>query len=201
MALHDYHLVTRWVSSGTLDDIAALLRDTAGLARWFPAVVRDVDIVRPGDASGLGQVVALRVKGWMPHTLSFCFRVVDVRHPTGFTLEVWGDFEGRLVCQAVEEGSQVLIYFDWRVRVQKPFVRHFTWLLRPFFVSNHRWVVARGEESLDLELRRRRGSRAGEIPPPPGPTFPDGALKAYVTSRIWPLADLLPRIPERVRDV
>jgi hypothetical protein len=200
MAWSDYHLVTRWVATGTLDAIAALLRDTRGLARWFPAVVRDVEIVRPGDANGVGQIVALRVKGWMPHTLRFWFRVVEARYPSGFTLEVFGDFEGGLMCQAVQEGGSVTIYFDWNVRVTKPFVRYLTWLLRPLFVSNHRWVVARGQESLDLELSRRRDG-AGVLPPPPGPTFPHGGFGAYVRSPIWSLADLLPDVPERVREL
>jgi hypothetical protein len=98
------------------------------------------------------------------------------------------------------DAQQVAIYFDWNVRVRKLFVRHFGWLLRPCFVSNHRSVVARGEESLDLELMRRRHGDSGAIPAPPGPTFPHGGLGACVTSSIWSLADLLPGLPERVRE-
>jgi len=48
-------------------------------------------------------------------------------------------------------------------------------LLKPAFSANHRWAMARGEESLRLELRRRRalsrGQGAGSVPPPPAPTF------------------------------
>jgi len=42
------------------------------------------------------------------------------------------------------------------------------------FEANHRWAMARGEESLELELRRRRAGTAAErdsVPAPPGPTF------------------------------
>ncbi|HEY1905085.1 MAG TPA: hypothetical protein VGG91_03530 [Myxococcaceae bacterium] len=47
-----------------------------------------------------------------------------------------------------------------------------SWLLRPVFAANHRWAMARGEESLALELRRRRARTDAEraaIPAPPGP--------------------------------
>lgn len=51
----------------------------------------------------------------------------------------------------------------------------FSFLLRPIFAANHRWTLARGEESLKLELARRRApntEEAARIAPPPGPCFP-----------------------------
>ena len=47
-------------------------------------------------------------------------------------------------------------------------------LFRPIFGANHRWAMARGEQSLELELRRPRAANAAEraaVPAPPGPTF------------------------------
>jgi len=45
-------------------------------------------------------------------------------------------------------------------------------LLRPLLEANHRWAMAQGEQSLRLELLRRRAStpdaRRG-VPSPPGP--------------------------------
>ncbi|WP_375164770.1 hypothetical protein [Arthrobacter sp.] len=46
--------------------------------------------------------------------------------------------------------------------------------MKPVFSANHRWAMARGEESLILELRRRRHAEAGtfdHVPPPPAATF------------------------------
>jgi hypothetical protein len=62
----------------------------------------------------------------------------------------------------------------WRVRASKPLLRRLTWLLRPVFAANHRWAMARGEESLRLELRRRRATSEAErrrVPLPPPATF------------------------------
>jgi len=48
--------------------------------------------------------------------------------------------------------------------------------MKPIFAANHHWAMARGEESLLLELARRRAGAdptiAAVIPPPSGPTFP-----------------------------
>jgi hypothetical protein len=47
-------------------------------------------------------------------------------------------------------------------------------VFRPIFRANHLWAMARGEESLDLELRRRRAETEEErraVPAAPGPTF------------------------------
>jgi hypothetical protein len=54
-------------------------------------------------------------------------------------------------------------------------------VIKPLFAANHRWAMARGEESLRLELARRRA--AGDptvlaaLPAPPGPTFPHNLIR------------------------
>ena len=47
-------------------------------------------------------------------------------------------------------------------------------LLKPAFRWNHDWAMRRGEESLGLELARRRAAADADraaVPAPPGPTF------------------------------
>ncbi len=64
--------------------------------------------------------------------------------------------------------------YDWRIRADKPLLRYGTFVFRPIFGANHRWAMARGEESLNLELQRRRATTDVErstIPAPPRPTF------------------------------
>jgi len=62
--------------------------------------------------------------------------------------------------------------YDWRITAGKPLLQTLSPLLRPLLESNHRWAMAQGEQSLRLELRRRRASDAEArraVPPPPGP--------------------------------
>ena len=90
------------------------------------------------------------------------------------SLAATGDLTGTGRWIFTQDGSGVVITYGWRVSASKPLLRRLTWLLRPVFAANHRWAMARGEESLRLELRRRRATSDIErrrIPPPPPATF------------------------------
>ncbi len=171
MAVNDYHFVTRWTVPGTAQEVSDILGDAPGLARWWPSVYLDVRVVEPGDARGVGRRVALWTKGWLPYTLRWHFRVVDVRTPHGFTIAAEGDFVGRGEWTFTQRGDDVDIVYDWRIRAEKPLLRALTPFLRPLFAFNHRWAMARGLDSLRLELARRAAPDAA-VPPPPGPTWP-----------------------------
>ena len=74
----------------------------------------------------------------------------------------------------------VNITYDWRVMADKPLLRRLSFLLKPLFSANHGWAMARGEESLKLEMARRRAASpedAARIPAPPGPTFPHNLIR------------------------
>jgi hypothetical protein len=91
----------------------------------------------------------------------------------GFALTATGDLDGNGRWTFQPDGPEVVITYHWRVAADKALLRRLSWLLRPVFAANHRWAMARGEESLRLELRRRRAANAverGLVPPPP-PTF------------------------------
>lgn len=193
MASNDFQLVTRWRVPATLAEVNDLLRDGPGLARWWPSVYLDVVELRRGEPSGLGNTISLYTKGWLPYTLRWQFQVTEVNHPHGFSLAAWGDLTGRGVWTFEPDGDHLTITYDWRVRSDKPLFRYFSFILKPLFSANHNWAMARGEESLKLELRRRRATTAEErarIPPPPGPTF--AALvrggRAWPTIRFSPQA-------------
>jgi hypothetical protein len=171
----DYHVTTTWEVEAGLPEVAAILREPAALARWWPAAFLTVEpALRPDGRGSAGSVWS---KGWLPYTLRFEFDVSELPDTPGVVVRVAGDFEGRCVCTVRPRGPRLAIVFDWRVRVHKPVIRRWSWLLRPVFVANHLWVMARGLESFRLELARRRGEAAPGgtlVPPPPGPTFPHG---------------------------
>ena len=81
-----------------------------------------------------------------------------VNPPHGFSLEAWGDLEGSGVWTFSQDGPMVDITYDWRIRAEKPLLRYLSFLLKPIFSANHRWAMARGEESLRAELARRAGA-------------------------------------------
>jgi len=173
----DYHFVTRWRVESTVDEVYDVLSEPRDLVRWWPAVYLGVQELEPGDEDGVGKVVKLYTKGWLPYTLCWQFRVTEAQKPHGFKLAAWGDFIGEGIWQFVQDGDSVDITYDWKIRAGKSLLRRFSWLLKPLFSANHHWAMAKGEESLKLELRRRSTKDRDNIPPPPGPTFPHNLLR------------------------
>lgn len=174
MAGNHYDFLTRWRVAATCEEVYEMLGDGEGLVRWWPSVYLDVETLAPGDQSGVGKVMSVFTKGWLPYTLRWRFEIVEVRPPHGFTLKAQGDFEGTGTWSFDQEGDSVLATYDWRIDAEKPLLKLLTPLLKPVFSANHRWAMARGEESLKLELARRHSRTDAErdaVPPPPPPTF------------------------------
>jgi Polyketide cyclase / dehydrase and lipid transport len=170
----DYKFRTVWRVAGTVAEVRDVLADGRSLPRWWPAVYLSVDTVRDGDETGRGAELLLFTKGWLPYTLRWTLRIAEPITDAGFTLSATGDLNGTGRWTFTQDGPEAVITYDWRVSASKPLLRRLTWLLRPMFTANHHWAMARGEESLRLELRRRRTTSESErrrIPPPPAPTF------------------------------
>lgn len=159
MASNDYHFITRWRVEGTVQEVSDVLEDAEALVRWWPSVYLSVEVVEPGGLGGVGKVVRLHTRGRLPYTLHWLFRVTGSRKPYGWSLEAWGDFAGRGVWIFEPDGRFVDVVYDWRVRADKPFLRYFSFLLKPIFAANHHWAMRQGEISLKRELARRRAER------------------------------------------
>jgi hypothetical protein len=197
----DYAFVTTWRVDGTCGEVADVLADPLALPRWWPSVYLDVKELEPPDARGLGRRVRVLTKGWLPYTLAWEFVTTDSKYPHGLTIEAAGDFNGRGVWTFLQDGPSVAIQYDWRIRVEKPGVKQLSFLLKPIFEANHRWAMARGEESLKLELARRRAmspEARNAVPPPPGPvTYAGAAVVAGAAAAGLGLAYLLIRARRR----
>lgn len=170
----DYEFVTVWRVPGTTAEVRQVLSDGRTLPRWWPSVYLEVEPRVEGDARQLGSVIDLHTKGWLPYTLRWTLTITEPITDTGFALSAAGDLNGTGVWTFEQDGPEVVITYVWKVSAAKPLLRRLSWLLRPVFAANHRWAMARGEESLRLELRRNRASTAEQraaVPAPPGPTF------------------------------
>jgi hypothetical protein len=164
-----YEFHTRWFTRDARpDEVADVLLDTAGLATWWPAVYLEVRVIDPGGEHGLGSVVDMFSKGWLPYTLRWRLRVESVDYPSGSTVSASGDMTGRGVWNHRAVAGGVETTYDWEVAADKPLLRYGSLLFRPLFVANHRWAMATGELSLQREIDRRHGAAVG---PPPQPTF------------------------------
>ncbi len=167
----DYEFRTVWRMSGaSCEEVYRILEDVEQLAVWWPSVYLDVTVREKGLPGGIGKVVDLYTKGWLPYTLRWSFRVTAVEFPRGFALQASGDFVGTGVWTFGQEGADCIVAYDWRISAEKPLLRRLSWLLRGIFSANHHWAMRKGYESLQLELRRRRGETG--VPAPPRASWP-----------------------------
>ena len=176
MAIKKYHFITNWRVEATCQEVYITLKEANDLKRWWHSVYLDVKTLEKGDAHGLGKVVELYTKGWLPYTLKWQFRVTEV-HPntfSGFSLEAFGDFVGRGIWTFEQDGAFCNIVYDWEIEAEKPLLKYLSFLMKPIFSANHLWAMRKGLESLVLELRRRKGEK--NVPLPPPPTFPHNLL-------------------------
>ena len=171
-----YQFTTHWLVEGTPEEVYRIIEDVDRLAEWWPSVYLEVKVLEPGQPGGVGKVVGLFTKGWLPYTLRWQFRVTEANFPSGSALEAWGDFigHGRWHFQAGERPGTCTVRYDWEIEAAKPLLKKLSFLLRPLFSANHFWAMRKGEESLKLELLRRRAKTPEErsaIPNPPRATF------------------------------
>jgi hypothetical protein len=174
MAANKYQFTTIWRIPGSAAEVAHVIADNVSdLPRWWPSVYLAAEELEPGEASGVGKVLRLHTKGWLPYTLRWQFTVTEVEYERRFVLEAKGDFVGRGVWTFEQHGPTAMVTYDWQVRAEKPLLRWLSPLIKPVFAANHRWAMRQGLRSLEVELARRHATTADElrrIPPPPGPT-------------------------------
>ena len=94
-ALNEYHIKSHWHVKGDAGEIVDMMGDVSSLTKLWPAAFLKVDELDSGDEEGRGRIVRLCTTGWLPYTLEWYFRVVNVETPTRYTLEIWGDFSGK----------------------------------------------------------------------------------------------------------
>ncbi|TQJ33574.1 SRPBCC family protein [Arthrobacter sp. SLBN-122] len=167
-----YEFRTVWRVAGTPHEVMDVLGDAGSLARWWPSVYLSVLPLESGGHGGVGKAFFLHTKGWLPYTLKWKLTVTEPITEQGLALSAQGDLSGTGRWTFQQDGPETVVTYDWRVSASKPLLRRLGWLLKPVFAANHRWAMARGQEALALELRRRRpGAELAGIPQPAGPTF------------------------------
>lgn len=174
MSTSHYRFITHWRIAGTCEEVYGVIEDVTVFPRWWPAVWLRVEVLEPGDAEGIGKTVRLTSKGWLPYILQWTARTEAKQFPNWVLLRASGDFDGEGRWTFRADGPWVDVEYIWTIVARKPLLRYLSFLLRPIFAANHNWAMARGEESLRLELARRHATSPEEqarIPPPPQPVF------------------------------
>src|SRR5689334_23956438 len=132
MPNNEYHFITHWRIRGTIEEIAPIIADATELTRWWPSVYIAVRELEAGDERGIGKVIDLYTKGWLPYTLRWKFRVTESNYPYGSTLVATGDFDGRGIWtfRENERDGWTDITYDWKIRADKPLLKYLSFIMK-----------------------------------------------------------------------
>ena len=153
-----YCIASQWRVPGAPEQVADSFLRLDELPQWWPQFL-NVETLDEGDRFANGRRVRVMTKGFLPYRLHFEFRLTTVEYPSYFCLESLGDFNGCGRGWISSAGDDAVINFQWQIEVRKPLLRRWSWLLRPLFISNHRWVMAQGQSGL------RRSFSGGSVSP------------------------------------
>lgn len=169
------------------EEVFAIISEPLEYPRWWPSVYLETAELLKGQR-GVGRRVRFHTRGWLPYTLRWETVVTAVEIPRRLAIRATGDLEGRGIWSIVQNGEWCDITFDWKLQAEKPLLAALSFALKPVFEANHRWAMARGEESLKLELARMRARTPAEwaaaLPPERAPSRSQFALGGFAAAAI-----------------
>ena len=153
-----YRFLTTWCLDAPLADVWDVVYRMEEWPQWWKGVEL-VELVRGGNAGGLGSVYRHRWRSRLPYSVSF--EIETTRIEPGRLLE------GR-ACGALEgigrwrfyEGDGTAVTYEWIVRTSPLWIRVVEPVGRPVFVASHNLVMRWGGESLARRLGVRLLARS-----------------------------------------
>lgn len=93
MAMTHFSLVSDWHFTQSIDRVWALIEKTEDWPLWWRAVKR-VEVIREGDADGLGAIRRITWATALPYTLAFDVEVTRIEKPHCLEGRAFGELEG-----------------------------------------------------------------------------------------------------------
>jgi uncharacterized protein YndB with AHSA1/START domain len=172
MPANEYHMVSHWSVRATPEEVWEIITQPQEYPRWWPSAFTRALPIQTGDETGVARVTRVETRGFLPYLLHWHVVATELDRPRRLVNKVWGDFEGLGEWTLEQEGEYTHVTYDWRISVHMPLVQVLSPLLKPLFVMNHRWAMKKGEQSIALEVERRRAvsesARAAIAAPPKG---------------------------------
>jgi uncharacterized protein YndB with AHSA1/START domain len=147
-----FALVTEWVLTAPVDRTWHALTLADEWPLWWKYVAR-VELVKDGDAAGIGAVRRYTWTSRLPYRLTFDMTTRALAPPREMEGVASGELEGvgRWSLSAAAPHG-VRVRYDWRVTPGKPWMRRLAPLLAPVFAWNHDQVMAEGGRGLARHL-------------------------------------------------
>ena len=151
MAATYFELVTEWRLEAPLSRVWAEIAAPDGWPDWWRAV-RRVEMVKAGDAEGIGAVRRFTWGTALPYTITFEMTATRIEPEHLLEGEAHGELDGTGRWTLSADNGVTRARYDWRVEVTKPWQRALAPVLRPVFAWNHGIVMGWGEAGLSHRL-------------------------------------------------
>lgn len=152
--MSEYKFVTIWRMDAPIERIYEAIQDTQAWPRWWRNIER-VEVLRGGDARGIGAVNRFTFRTELPYKLRFDLQVTHNDRPTLLEGKASGELEGIGRWTFAREGGVTVINYLWHVRTTRWWMNLFAPIARPFFARNHEAVMANGGRALAALLNAR----------------------------------------------
>lgn len=148
----DFEFTTVWELPAPVERVWDELLDIDAWPTWWRGFER-VDVVRTGDANGVGNVRDLVTRGRMPYRLRYRVEVVRVEPLRLIEARSTGDLEGfgRWTIEPTALGTRAV--YLWRVRTTRRLLRALSPIARRPLTRNHDQVMEWGREGILERLR------------------------------------------------
>jgi len=146
-----FHLETQWELAAPPMAVWDALVRPEDWPRWWRAVEK-VEVLEPGDASGLHAYRRFTWRTALPYAITFNMRTTLIEPLAIIEGQADGELDGTGRWTLSPANGGTLVRYDWIVDLTKPWMRALAPLLRPVFTWNHNKVMEWGREGLARKL-------------------------------------------------
>ena len=142
-------LISRWRLDESATAVWQLLADTTTWPAWWPGVRR----VQPAPSGPVGNVADMWWHVALPYAVRLRVKTVDVERPHRLETQTLDRLQGMgtwLLDPA--QGGWVDLTYRWEVRLDRPWMRVLSVVLRPVFEWNHFRVMRAAAQGMARQL-------------------------------------------------
>ncbi len=145
-------LVSEWTLAAPPSRVWAEISAPDQWPQWWRAVKR-VEIVKAGNAKGIGAIRRFSWSTALPYTVNFEMEATRIEPEHTLEGRASGELNGVGCWTITPSGAGTHVRYDWHVELSLAWQRALAPVLRPVFAWNHNVVMGWGEE----DLRKRLG--------------------------------------------
>lgn len=146
-----FQLVSQWHLAAPIDRVWEAIKATEQWPLWW-RYVKSVQVLKPGDADGVGAVRHIAWSSRLPYGFAFDVEVIESRRPRLLSGRARGQLEGHGTWELTPEGDTTRVGYTWRVDLGSRWMRAVAPIAAPVFRWNHDGVMRAGAEGLARHL-------------------------------------------------